>query len=50
MARAAQIAAVEVPKIPDPLFGIGGFADEFERRELGRVNRKIGFYVVADDR
>jgi hypothetical protein len=47
---ALYVAAVEVPEIPDPLFGVGGFADEFERWELGRVNRKIGFYVVADGR
>jgi hypothetical protein len=43
------VAAIEVAKIPDPLLGVGGFADEFERWEQGRVNRKIGFYVVADD-
>ena len=47
---ALYVAAIEVSEIPDPLFGVVGFADEFERRELGRVNRKIGFYVVADDR
>jgi len=44
------VAAIEVPKIPDPLFGIDGFADEFERWELRGVNRKIGLDVVADDR
>lgn len=50
MVGTLNVAAGKVPKIPDPLFGVGGFADEFERRELGRVNRKIGFYIVADDR
>jgi len=50
MVGTLYVAAVEVPKIPDPLFGVGGFADEFERWELGLVNRKIGFYGVADDR
>ena len=44
------VAAVEVPKIPYPLFGVVGFADEFERWKLRRVYRKIGLNVVADDR
>ena len=45
-----HVAAVEVPKIPDPLLGVVGFDDEFEYWKLGRVNRKIGLNVVADDR
>ena len=50
MRRTLYVAAIEVPKIPDPLLGVGGFADEFERWKLRRVYRKIGFYVMADDR
>jgi len=43
------VAAIEVAKIPDPLLGVGGFADEFEHGELRRINRKSGLDVVADD-
>ncbi len=50
MVGTLNVAAVEVSEIPDPLLGVGGFADEFECWKLGRVNRKIGFYFVADDR